>query len=350
MSAKLVRQENFTVDYKEHVLPAHFYQQASDCSFDDALPQFDCARLTADVFDLARQTLLIACDQISDESIIDTLREKADNGLRIYLLMGDAKGNSRVIDVLSGRCLIRTGVRQKGIVVLRDHTTTQAQGLLLMDETVMTMSDKWAWTIELEPQQIDKIHRNFCKLFWESSTGEYVEQHKKQEPVAHPDGDVLSIQSDQLTGQIENCVQQSVADASGTSCLAFDVATHAQQVLLNTEKPEVKELARHGVALTDTSVPSLVLSTNGNWLIPDYVQNQFANWCLRLSEQQSDKLNSAYTQAMNTAAWQYRSDEVIGDVPDKQLLRFADHPDQTQSMALKRSEKLVDIYTDDIED
>lgn len=94
---------------------------------------------------MARLTLMIACEQLKDESLIQAIKEQAEKGIRIYLLLGEKNANKVAIDVLSGRCLIRTGVSQKGALMVVDHTTTQAQGLLLMSGQHLVSADQPVW-------------------------------------------------------------------------------------------------------------------------------------------------------------------------------------------------------------
>ena len=187
MTRIVPRQEQFRVDYQNEYLPALFRKQASDADFSSSLPQLNSEALSQ-VVCMARLTLLIGCEQLKDESLIHAIKEQAEKGIRIYLLLGEKTANKAAIDTLSGRCLIRTGVSQQGALVLVDHTTTEAQGLLLMSGQPLVAADQSAWGIQLEPQQIDDSFRSFCKLFWEKSNEEYLQQNLPQVVVEHPDG------------------------------------------------------------------------------------------------------------------------------------------------------------------
>merc|ERR1712000_208227 len=252
--------------------------------------------------------------------LIQAIKEQAEQGIRIYLLLGDKNANKAAIDTLSGRCLIRTGVSQQGALVLVDHTTTQAQGQLLMSGQPLLSADQAAWGIQLEPLQIDGIFRSFCKLFWEQSNEEYLQQNQQQSSVQHPDGTVVTNHSHQLCGTLNDCLSDTLNQLQGATHSGFNAFGDGWRLLLGVRSSEVAGQARAGVALTDNRIPSLLLSRNGNWLLPDKTDFAAANWCLKLSAQQSQKLEQAYDEAFEEAAWQYQSETAIGECDYQQRL------------------------------
>lgn len=327
MTRIVPRQEQFRIDYQNEHLPALFSKQAqaSDADFSSALPMLD-SEFLSQVISMARLTLLIACEQLKDESLIQAIKKQAEKGIRIYLLLGEKNANKVAIDTLSGRCLIRTGVSQQGALVLVDHTTTQPKGLLLMSGQPLVSADQPAWRIKLEPQQIDDSFRSFCKLFWENSNEEYLQQNQQESSVQHPDGTVVTNHSHQLCGTLHDCLSDTLEHLQAATHSGFGVTGDDWRLLLGTRSSEIANQARTGVALTDNEVPSLLLSKEGNWLLPDQTDFTAANWCLKLSAQQSKKLDQAYDQAFEEAAWQYQVKTAIGECADQQLLRFADQP------------------------
>ncbi|WP_372870484.1 hypothetical protein [Shewanella sp.] len=348
MTRIVPRQEQFRIDYQNEHLPALFSKQESDADFSSALPMLNSEFLSR-IISMARLTLLIACEQLKDESLIQAIKEQAEKGIRIYLLLGEKNTNKVAIDTLSGRCLIRTGVSQQGALVLVDHTTTQAQGLLLMSGQPLVSADQPAWGIKLEPQQIDDSFRSFCKLFWEQSNEEYLQQNQPQSSVQHPDGAVVTNHSHHLCGTLRDCLGDTLENLQAASHSGFGATGDGWRLLLGTQSREIKEQARTGVALSDNLIPSLLLSKDGNWLLPDQTDFSAANWCLKLSAQQSQKLGQAYDQAFEEAAWQYRGDSSIREYVDQQSLRFADQPDQECAVAKVREIELKDINTQDID-
>lgn len=347
MTRITAKTEAFRCDYQRDVLPALFRQQASDADFGKALRSPDSDFLMM-VIDMARMTLLIACDELKDASLIKALQEKADEGVRIYLLLGGAKRNQAAIDALSGRCLIRSGVAQQGCLLLVDHTTTDAQGLMLMSDLGGVSGTSWA--IQLEPQQIDDSFRSFCSLFWEQADQEVIQrQQQPNKTIQHPDGKVVVNHSHQLCGTLKDCLGDTLQHLEGATHSAFAAEGESWQLLLSTDSDVIENHVRVGVALTDQPVPSLLLSGEGNWLLPQHVDFQAANWCLKLSDQQSEKLATAYDQAMQEAAWQFQPEIRIGELSDKQALRFADQPRLIRSLESLRDVTLDDVKTQTID-
>ncbi|WP_369854729.1 hypothetical protein [Candidatus Thalassolituus haligoni] len=348
MTLIVPRQEQFRIDYQNEHLPTLFSKQASDADFSRDLSQPDTDFLM-NVVSISRLTLLIACEQLKEDSLIQTIKEQAEKGVRIYLLLGDKNANQVAIDTLSGRCLIRTGVSQQGALILVDHTTTQAQGLLLMSGQPLVSADQSSWGIQLEPRQIDDSFRNFCKLFWEQSHEEYLQQNQQQSIVPHPDGEVVTNHSHQLCGNLRDCLGDTLEHLQAASHSGFGASGNGWRLLLGTQSSDIKEQARTGVALSDNPIPSLLLSKDGNWLLPDQTDFTAANWCLKLSAQQSQKLEQAYGRAFEDAAWQYKDATLIRECADQQLLRFADQPGLECVVEEVREIELEDINTQDID-
>jgi hypothetical protein len=345
-----LRQESFSIDYQNESLPALFNKQSSDCDFSlsTALDLMNSIELIS-IISKSRQTLLIACDQIKDTGLIQVLKQKADSGVRIYLLLGDTKANKMAIDTLSGRCLVRAGVYQKGAMILVDHATTKPHGLLLMDSAALTTLDEKAWAVQLEPQQIDDSFRSFCKLFWEDSDDEYQQQNQQQKKVIHPDGNIVTNHSHQLAGTLKDCLEETLNSLVASSSQAFEVEGRSYRLLLGSDALNISQLARKGVALTDSHIPALLMSNDGNWLLPDSPDFTIANWCLKLSDAQSERITVTYDRAIEGAAWQYLPDVTIGELANKQALRFVDRPDLVRIIEQRRSHTLQAIYTETIE-
>jgi hypothetical protein len=350
MSTIQVRHESFSIDYQKQDLPELFSQQSSDCDFSSS-SMFDVTDKDelVSIINKARQTLLIASEQIKEEALIQALKNKADSGVRIYLLVGDKQKNQSAIDTLSGRCLVRTGISQQGALVLVDHMTIASKGLLFMGQQALTTVNEEDWAVMLEPQQIDDSFRSFCKLFWESTDAEYLQQNQSQQKVNHPDGNVVTNHSHQLCGSLKDCLQGSLNNIVAASRDNFEVKDDSYQLLLASDAQNIAQIARLGVALTDKHIPTLLMSTDGNWLLPDKLDFNSVNWCLKLSDAQSAVVVSTYDTAMMEAAWQYQPELTMGELSDKQALRFADQPDLVRIVEQSRNLTLNAINTDTIE-
>ncbi|WP_299020972.1 hypothetical protein [uncultured Photobacterium sp.] len=338
--------KHFRIDYSKKVLPALFKKQDSDCDFSEGLLRIDSERVKEEI-NKSALTLVIATDQIRDQKLIQALQVKADSGVRIYLLLGDKNVNQMAIDALSGRCLVRTGVSQKGALILRDHSTNNAQGVLVMNHQLFTVVGEQSWAIQLESQQIDDSFRSFCKLFWEYSQDEYLLQNQPEKKATHPNGNIITNHSHQLCGTLKECLNETFASIQGVSHTNFGTKGNTYLLLLKVNSPDVQ--ARHGVALSDTSIPSLLISEQGNWLLPDSTDFNATNWCLRLSDQQSQQLVTTYENALEEAAWQYKSKVMLEEFGDKQTLRFADQSDLVRQVEQQRNKELEPISTQSID-
>lgn len=350
------KQGYFTHDYKNEPLPALFYKQPSDCDFSyfTALEYIDIQDVISDIC-VSRQTILLACDKLNNKSLITALQERADSGVRVYLLLGNRHSNQNAIDCLSGRCLIRTGISQQGALVLVDHMTTQTKGRLLMSARPLSnveaddiKGDLRVFARTLDAQQVDDSFRGFCKLFWEDTDrDEYLKQNQASVKVAHPDGHIVTNHSHQLCGTLKDCLRDSLHSLHGASQVTFDRG--GAQLLLKTNAPDISSVARKKVALTDSHIPSILISRDGNWILPDTPDFNAVNWCLKLSDRHSNTLKENYERAIKEAAWQYQCDIRIGHFPPKQALRFADQPGLIRLIESKRHLSLDDIKTDDID-
>ena len=113
------------------MLPDLFVQRATNASFSNlegVLELWDTDRFLS-VLQQVQNTLFLAVERIANTEAIKVLKELADKGVRVYLLLGGETENKDAIDVLSGRCLIRTGVMQEGAFVLLDNANPNSRGL-----------------------------------------------------------------------------------------------------------------------------------------------------------------------------------------------------------------------------
>ncbi len=340
------KRKYFTKDYTNEVLPPLFKKQNSDCDFSKDLLQIHSEEIK-DEISKSSLTLLIATDQLRNQHLIHALKEKADRGIRIYLMLGDESANKLAIDTLSGRCLVRTGVSQKGALLIRDHSTNNAEGVLVMNPKLFTCGEEQSWGIRLDTLQIEDNFRSFCKLFWESSQNEYLLQNQAKPQTTHPDGNIVTNHSHQLNGTLMGCLSDTLHELQGASRIDFGKPESEHLLLLESNLPNIQ--ARERMALTDTPLPTLLLSEQGDWLLPDSTDFNASNWCLRLSGQQSELLVTTFENAINDAAWQYKSDILLDEFVDGQTLRFAEAPSVIQEVKCHRSKELQPISTQSID-
>ena len=174
--------ESFALDYRQESLPELFVQRATNASFSNVegvLELWDTARFVS-VLQQVQNTLFFAVERIANTEAIKILKELADKGVRVYLLLGGETENKDAIDVLSGRCLIRTGVIQEGAFVLLDNANPHSRGLFLLSSTFLSKPQSSSFVVELEKIQREDANRSFSKLFWEYASHDYKEQGKQR--------------------------------------------------------------------------------------------------------------------------------------------------------------------------
>lgn len=336
----------FSVNYAEDVLQDLFKKYATDSDFSDVLLQVDQHEII-NMLEQAKLTILIAVEQIKDKNLIRALQTQADIGKRIYLLLGNEKENQTAIDMLSGRCLIRTGTSQKGASILLDHSTNRPKGLFVMNHQPFITSEQssWAWGIELESNQFEDSYRSFCKLFWEHSQNEYLQQRQPETRVSHPNGNVVTNNAHNLSGLLTDQLYETLDNICGSSNFILEDQRKVHRLLLKTDNLDNVQL-RQGTSLTDEYVPTLLLSDQNYWLLPDDVDLNVANWCLYLSEQQALQISNAYEKALDEASWQYLIKAEMKEFQSKQALRFVDQPEKIQIIEQQRNKELEAIFTE----
>lgn len=350
MMAKLTtRNERFQIDFTQQPLSNFFYQQSGDSDLSKVLLRIDNEWL-AKFINQARLTLLIACESIKDLTVIKLLQNQADKGARIYLLLGDETQSKTAIDMLSGRCLIRTGIKQQGTLMLRDHVTLQAQGFLLTTNDVFADDQAHSRAIELESMQREDSYRSFCKLFWEQATHEYLEHNKQQKAVVNPDSNIVANHSHHLYDTLQACLTDSFSSLKAASGSDFNSLNTPSRLLLSTDSNLIGNKVNEGVALTESNIPNILFSDDGDWLLPDAPDFLVTNWCLKLSASQSKQMIEAFDLAHDNAAWQFKLNATLGDIPSQQAVRFGDHPQNILTVELLRSERLNDVFTVTIDD
>ncbi|HDY7922888.1 TPA: hypothetical protein RQK49_002843 [Vibrio vulnificus] len=350
MMAKLTtRNERFQIDFTQQPLSNFFYQQSGDSELSNSLLRIDNAWL-AKFINHARLTVLIACESIKDLTVIKLLQNQADKGVRIYLLIGDETQSKTAIDMLSGRCLIRTGIKQQGTLMLRDHVTLQAHGFLLTTNDVFVDDQAQSQAIKLEPMQREDCYRSFCKLFWEQATYEYLEHNKQQKAVVNPDSNIVANHSHHLYGTLQACLTDSFSSLKAASGSDFNSLNTPTRLLLSTNSKLIGSKANDGVALTESNIPNILFSDDGDWLLPDTPDFAVTNWCLKLSASQSKQMIEAFELAHDNAAWQFKLNAILGDIPSQQAVRFGDQPRSILTVQQFSSEHLNDVYTDTIDD
>ena len=330
------KSNEFVVDYSDQLLSDVFVFQPtsgnadnslSKLSFDDSVLQIGTQKVWLERVATREHpaSLLLAAAQLTDPTSISVLQTLADNNCQIFLLLGDDKQNLNAIEALSGRCCIRTGVVQSGMLIITEPTVeTKRYGLVC--SSGFTGLDHYGYSLVLQTTQIDDYYRLFCHLFWKQARFEYLEQGRKQ-PCVEEQAPVTNIPlrhehvlpkklpehlNNALTGQntiLSNCQTHPENLWQMISTDSLDLST--SQLLMSLQQiksPHLHRLthATQNIALIDTPLlPQVLASGECNWLLPlEYAPDSIA-WAVKLTDDQSTSLADFQYELQQSERWDY---------------------------------------------
>ncbi|MDA0525434.1 hypothetical protein [Methanococcoides alaskense] len=304
-----------------------------------------------------KATLFMAIDKLDDESLIRLLQKKADEGVRVYLLLGDLGINSDSVERLSGRCLIRCGVPQNGVLVLQDMGANNIQGWIISDH-FRTHS------LELSTSQCDDIYRVFCYLFWKKATHECMEQNVS---ASHIDGSPIG--EIQLNDKYNLPEKFSEATARDVDVVEFGSAHYWSKDLLwnflpfgkakgnlllhlskSNNLPSIEELCNNNnvnVRFSTQRLRNILITSDGGWYLPNIPDATKVNWAMRIDRDQKNKLLDSLKAEWGDAEWELNRDICLGDL--KSSVRFADSPSKVHDVVEKMSIDLEAIEAPNFE-
>ncbi|SFG68120.1 hypothetical protein [Neptunomonas qingdaonensis] len=349
MSLIAKKQEIFEIDYRQQPLPLVFVDTNNDIepmNYDWFKP-FKVDALI-DFIQQARSTLLLAMDILDNQQVINALQRKADQGLRVFLCLGTEHSNTSAIDQLQSRCLLRTGTRQQGALIIRDQNTLQKSGCLLTG----ALTDE-AYQILLDKRQVDDSYRSFCHLFWQECDKEFsINSTKKAQSINSSIVVNHSYQSknglnryfdiepysafNTLVSSDDKLLQQlsPKSDSRSFALLSVDQSALAEKVIEQQGQ----------VSLTEKSLPNLVQVKQTYWLLPQSVNTAQSNWALQLNDQQVTDIDLWVYFNYRQAKWQLDKKSNIGQLQSR-TVKFA--ADIKQSFICKehRERVISPIYT-----
>ncbi|MCJ8314624.1 MAG: hypothetical protein HRU38_20970 [Saccharospirillaceae bacterium] len=361
MSEIEIKNEKFTKNYHNDLLPPIFIDQGCVAEDNIDFPIFIATveqQKLKQLIDNARLTLLIAVDQLTNQNIIKALQVSADNNVRIYLYLGNEHKNKDAISALSSRCLIRTGEPQHGALLISDHNTFTSEGYVLNSSTLFTdnSDNDGNFLTTLTANQIQDTYRSFCHLFWNRSEKQIIKQGEvSSKAVSNPNGDIVVNYEynlpkklvDNFTSQHDTRVSQ-LNHHDLESSLSDKLFRATDNILDLTKANLAKSLVdeNKNVALTDLNIPNIVATKNGCWLIPDEVDNQHVNWCIRFNKQQSNELINSLNDVFKAAQWQLNKSCTIDQLNADFM--FVDETNIIYQCEEYLDVKLKPVYTDNI--
>ncbi|MDW7776160.1 MAG: hypothetical protein SCH39_07495 [Methanosarcinales archaeon] len=302
-----------------------------------------------------KSTICLAIDILDNEKFITALQREADKGVRIYLLLGEESDNKNAISKLTGRCLIRCGVRQAGGFLLQDGNTSNAQGWLISGRTINQ-------TLIVNGQHCDDLYRVFCHLFWQQAGSEYLEQNKPSTSVTNsPIGEILLNAQHNLPNKLKEMLIPELEGLQIGSAQNWSKQMLWQLVSFNQARgkllliiPENEKLDSLESLCDITDVRfgtqpmgNLLITSQGGWWLPDYPDPKKVNWVLRLDQDQRSRLNEYLQNNWQQANWKLQSQVKLGDLVGQ--VRFANQPGKTFEIEEQLSMTLEAVEAPDID-
>lgn len=336
------------VTYYNETLPPLFIQQNYNAAINTGI-NGDTVSLIK-----AYHTLLCATNIIANKAIITHLQKLADEGIHIYLLLGNEQLNKAAIETLAGRCLIRTGVVQNGSLVIADQ-----EKAWILSNTLESSQ----YTLALESDQIEDLYRTFCHLFWREATQEILQPqqtHKANNPVGNIHLNQQYTLKGNLAEKLNTCLNRATTILMTKNWQAIDtkLISSQQKILVDLNKITAKQLQDiankssniYATEQTDQMpIPELILGneTDQSWQLPQFIDNNHVNWAVQLSPQQRQSYLEQANQWLQQSPWKLVSEIKVKDITSK--FRLLSHPPQLLEYHSHRAITLKDIFTTHID-
>jgi hypothetical protein len=310
------------------------------------------AKITAS----AQQTLLIATDKLTDNKLLEYCQACVARKVRVYLLLGKPEDSEKAIRLLSGHCLIRTGVKQAGSLLMADNR----QGLVLsraLDSQLQTTAG-----LRLVLAQRTDCYRYFCRLFWNQANQEYLlpNQHRAVKPSPfgeiaiqneHHDPKLLlkTIQKQWTNSELASLSELRQEKWLGYTLSQFSTTEGQQMINLNkTDVASLQTLVKHctQLACVEQSLPDMVLSTSGEvlFLPQSSLQPNTAAWVVKLVEEQTSEVEAFLDEVLEQAPLRYQETCLLQEMV--QPFRFLDEPKKVYQRQDWLEHDLGGIYLD----
>lgn len=164
---------NRSIDRSAEVMPKSWKWPEVNCSvFSNA--EMRNARIQTELYD-AHSVICLLTKSLDDTNIISYLHNLAQNGHRVYLLLGSFSQN---LQQLTGNCLIRILPKEMmphGSLIIRDPGSNIAKGFLLSNSLSTQNHVELLCTSE-DQELLAELFRYYCYLFWEQAEMEYLSE------------------------------------------------------------------------------------------------------------------------------------------------------------------------------
>lgn len=341
--------ETFEIDYRDQALPSVLIDTETDLyplEFDWLKPFESCQLIN--MIEQSKSTLLLAMDRLDDQNLIDTIQDQADKGVRVYLCLGTEQNNKAAIDHLRSRCLIRTGICQKGSLIIRDHHSLHKTAWILTGSP-----ETGGYQITLNKQQTDDSFRSFSKLFWEEASQEYIAdiitkaQTVNSQIVVNHHYQIknglkgyfdVSCQPDYLIGADDALQKQLDFIVNSPGHTLAILGEHQLELAQNLIEQQ------SSVVLTEQWLPNLIKIDQTCWLLPQSFDRNMCNWALKLEELQAQAINGWIQDHHDQARWQLSRKPVMQELEGK-TIRFTNNLSKDYECYNTRECTLPPVYT-----
>ena len=304
----------------------------------------------------AQKTLLIASDKLTDNKLLKYCQACFQRKVRVYLLLGKPEDSEEAIRLLSGHCLIRTGVKQAGSLLMADNR----QGLVLsrsLDGELQTTTG-----LRLVSAQLTDCYRYFCRLFWNQAKQEYLLPNQHRAVKASPFGEI-AIQSEchdpklllkTIQKQWTNSELATLSELRQEKWLGYTLnpfsTTEGQHIinLNNADVASLQTLVKHctQLACVEQPLPDIVLSTSGDLLFlpKSTLQQNTSAWVVKLLEEQIGEAKAFLEKLWEQAPLRYQETCLLQEMVYP--FRFLDKPKKVYQCQDWLEHRLGDIYLD----
>jgi hypothetical protein len=310
----------------------------------------------AEITTSAQQTLLIATDKLTDNKLLEYCQACFQRKVRVYLLLGKSEESEEAIRLLSGHCLIRTGVKQAGSLLMADNR----QGLVLsrsLDGELQTTA-----VLRLDSTQLTDYYRYFCRLFWNQAKQEYLLPNQHRAVKSSPFGEI-AVQNEchdpklllkTIQKQWTNSELATLSELRQEKWLGYTLnqfSTTEGQHIINLNNADVASLQTlvkrcTQLACVEQPLSDMVLSTGDEilFLPQSTLPPNTAAWVVKLVEPQIGEVKAFMARLWEDAPLRYQETCLLQEMVHP--FRFLDEPKKVYQPQDWLEHRLGDIYLD----
>ncbi|UYM15900.1 coiled-coil domain-containing protein [Endozoicomonas euniceicola] len=287
-------------------------------------------------------SLFIAADIIRDTDAIRYIGNLADNNVQVFLFLTECEENNLAIDALSGRCCIRTGSQQHGMILIGDYHSKSAWSRVCSSGFV---EKGYQYSLALETDQIDEYYRLFCHLFWFEANNEYLESGRRQPASKAPVETIDLLHRNILSGPLTHSLHTALehpaklfTNGGYDQNIVWQEFDHTE---LNLQESELllafnaieqgqlqRVIERYGDIhlLSRDDLPQVLISEEEAWLLPLRYSKTDVIWAVKLSENQRRSVDDYHLELLANGYWRLKKEIAVDDITSP--IRYVDNIDE----------------------